>query len=97
MHFFDMGIGEILLIIIVALIIWGPDKIPEIARTLGKTMRILRKASFDLTAQISKELEGEEKDRSSQPRANSDDKTKKASGVDTAEPGGTETTSPRDQ
>jgi len=97
MHFFDMGIGEILLIIIVALIIWGPGKIPEIARTLGKTVRTLRKASFDLTAQISKELEGEEKDRSSQSRANGGDKTKKASDVNTAEPGGTETTSPRDR
>ncbi len=61
MSFFDMGIGEILLIIIVALVIWGPGKIPQIARTIGKTMATLKKASQDLTTQITRELEEEEK------------------------------------
>jgi len=60
MGFFDMGIAEILLVIVVALIIWGPGKIPEIARTLGKAVGILRKTSLDLTEQIKKELEIEE-------------------------------------
>ena len=50
MGFFDMGMGEILLVIVVALIIWGPSKVPEIARTVGKAVGTLRKASFDLTA-----------------------------------------------
>ena len=52
-----MGPLEVLLILIVALIIWGPGKIPEIARTLGKTVRTLRKASFDLTTTLTKEIE----------------------------------------
>ena len=55
--------GEILIVIVVALIIWGPGRIVDISRTLGKTMRTLKKASFDLTAQVTKELEGEEKDQ----------------------------------
>ena len=96
MGFLDIGVGEIILILVVALIIWGPGRIPEIARTLGKTVRILRKASFDLTTQISKELEGEEKDTPSQPRANSGDKTKKSSDVDTAEPRDRKITDQRD-
>ena len=62
MNFFDIGALEILLILVVALIIWGPEKIPEIARTLGKTVRALRKATFDLTAAVTKELETKEKD-----------------------------------
>lgn len=61
MTFLDMGFGEILLILIVALLIWGPGKLPEIARTLGKTMNNLKKMSFDLSAQVRKELETEEK------------------------------------
>ncbi len=96
MDFFGMGMGEILLILVVALIIWGPGKIPEIARTLGRIARSLRKATFDLTTAVTKELDTEEKNPPSQSRANSADKTKKSSDVDTAEPGGAETASPRD-
>ncbi len=79
MDFLGMGMVEILLILVVALIIWGPGRIVEIGRTLGKIVRSLRKASSDLTTQITKELEEEKKDRSSQSSANSGDKPKKAS------------------
>ncbi len=60
-----MGFWEILLIIVVALIIWGPGKIPEIARNLGKFMNAMKKMSFDLTQQVKKEIELEEKQSSS--------------------------------
>lgn len=89
MDFFGMGIGEILLVMVVALIIWGPGKMPELARTLGKTMRALKKATADLTTIVTKELSTEEKDRPPLSRANSDDKTKELSepsDVDKAEP-----------
>ncbi len=62
MDFFGIGPMEILLILIVALIIFGPGRLPEIARVMGKTMRTLRKATFDLTAQVTKEMEGKEND-----------------------------------
>ena len=62
MNFFGIGPMEILLILIVALIIFGPGRLPEIARVMGKTMRTLKKASFDLTAQVTKEMEGKEND-----------------------------------
>ena len=65
MNFLDMGFWEILLIIVVALIIWGPGKIPEIARNLGKFMNAMKKMSFDLTTQVRKEMELEEKKTSS--------------------------------
>ena len=45
MDFFGIGAWEILLILVVALIVIGPGKLPGIARTLGKTMRVIRKAS----------------------------------------------------
>jgi len=62
MDFFGVGMGEVLLIIVVVLIIFGPGRMVEIARTLGRIMRTLRKASFDLTAQVTKEIESEEKE-----------------------------------
>jgi sec-independent protein translocase protein TatA len=67
MNFLDMGFWEILLIIVVALIIWGPGKIPEIARNLGKFMNAMKKMSFDLTTQVRKEMELEEKKTGSPP------------------------------
>ncbi len=85
MGFLDMGPMEILLILLVALIIWGPHKIPEIARTLGKAVRALRKATYDLTSTVTKELEMEEKDRSPKSKASSGTKAKGSSDTDQAE------------
>jgi Tat protein translocase TatB subunit len=61
MEFFGMGSGEILLILIIALIIFGPGKIPEMARQAGKMMRVLKQTTSQVTTQIQKELEEEEK------------------------------------
>ena len=96
MGFFDMGALEILFILIVALIIWGPSRIPEIARTLGRMARTLRKATTDITATVSKELDMEERDRRLQPKEKSGDKTKESSQEDRAESSDTGTTSPDD-
>tara|TARA_B100000315_G_C14136238_1_gene389276 strand:- start:135 stop:425 length:291 start_codon:yes stop_codon:yes gene_type:complete len=96
MGFFDMGLPEILLILIVTLIIWGPGKLPEIARTLGKTVRALRKTTSDLTATITKELDMDEKDPPPQSRADSGDKTREPSNAGKTESGDTETASPKD-
>ncbi len=86
MGFLDMGTMEIGLILVVALIIWGPHRIPEIARTLGKAVRALRKASYDLTATVTKELELEEKKHSLQPKADNGTKSKDSSDTDKAKP-----------
>ena len=85
MGFLDMGALEILLILVVALIIWGPDKVPGIARTLGKTLRNLRKATTDFTATLTKELTAEEKDQPSQPEVNTSNDTKESSDKGTTE------------
>lgn len=92
-----MGIGEVLLILVIALIIWGPEKMPEIANTLGRMARALKKVTFDLTSAVTEESKPKEKDRSSQPTANNDDKDKQPSAGDRAKASDTETTSPRDQ
>ena len=57
MGFLGIGTWEILLILILALIILGPGKLTEFARTLGKTVRAIRKASTDLTTVVTRELE----------------------------------------
>lgn len=49
---FDIGGGELLLIILVVLMLFGPKKIPEIARTLGKGMAQLRRAQAEFQRNI---------------------------------------------
>ena len=76
MGFFGIGTGEILLILVLALIIWGPGRIPEIARTLGKTVRAFKKASFDLTTTVTREIE--QSSEKSKPGETSQTKTGEA-------------------
>lgn len=53
---FNIGPGELVVILIVALVLLGPDKLPEMARTLGKGMRELRRATEDLKDQVEGEI-----------------------------------------
>jgi len=79
MGFLDIGAGEIVLILVVALIIWGPGKISEIARMMGKVMYNLKKATFDLTTVVTKEMDKEGKDSPSKSKESSGGKTKEPS------------------
>ena len=49
---FGIGVPELILILVVGLIVFGPGKLPEMGRTLGKGIREFRKASNALTAAI---------------------------------------------
>ncbi|WP_396182430.1 twin-arginine translocase TatA/TatE family subunit [Flavobacterium sp.] len=51
---FGIGGGEFILIIFMVLMLFGSDKIPEIARTLGKMMRQLKHATDDIKSEIQK-------------------------------------------
>lgn len=42
---FGFSLTEILVVLVLGLVVLGPEKIPEVARTLGKVMREVRKAS----------------------------------------------------
>lgn len=57
MNFLGIGPGELLLILILALIIFGPRRLPEIGRALGKSIREFRQASEELTEQFREELQ----------------------------------------
>jgi TatA/E family protein of Tat protein translocase len=64
--FGSLGLPELLLIFGVALIVFGPRKLPEIGRTLGKALGEFKKASEELKSTIEREVAIEElKDLSS--------------------------------
>lgn len=57
---FDVGAGELLLIVVIVLLLFGPKKIPEVAQMIGKGIREFRKAqdSFKQTVRdISADIE----------------------------------------
>ena len=58
--FGSLGVPELLLIFAVILIVFGPRKIPEIGRMLGKAMGEFRKATDDLKSTIEREVRLEE-------------------------------------
>jgi|GEM_PF-2539075 len=52
----DIGGGELVLIAVVALVVLGPQRFPEMARKLGNLMGQFRRASTDLQRQLNNEL-----------------------------------------
>jgi len=57
---FGMGMQELLLILAIALIVLGPKKLPEIARTLGRGLSEFRRATGELKESIDLEKYVEE-------------------------------------
>jgi Tat protein translocase TatB subunit len=49
---FGLGMGELLVILAIALIFLGPKRLPDVATSLGKAIRSFRKATKDLTNQL---------------------------------------------
>ena len=58
--FGSLGVPELLLIFVVILIVFGPRRIPEIGRMLGKALGEFRKATDDLKSTIEREVRLEE-------------------------------------
>jgi TatA/E family protein of Tat protein translocase len=54
---FGVGMPELLVILVVALLVLGPKRLPEIARSLGKGMAEFRKASTEFQRTLSATLE----------------------------------------
>ena len=57
--FGTLGGPEVILILVIALIVFGPRKLPEIGKSMGKMLAEFRKASNDFKRTIEDELEAE--------------------------------------
>lgn len=55
MNIFGIGLPEMAVIAVVALLVFGPKKLPEIGRSLGKTLRSFQDASQEFETEFKKE------------------------------------------
>ena len=65
----SLGVPELLFILVLALLVFGPRKLPEIGRTLGRAMGEFRRATSDLKRTLDVELSNEELNKKSAPVA----------------------------
>lgn len=57
----NIGIPGLILILTLALIIFGPKKLPEIGRAFGQTLKEFKKSTNELTADVMKDADEEKK------------------------------------
>ncbi len=57
MNFFGIGLPEMAVIFAISLLIFGPKKLPEIGRSIGKAIKGFQDASSDFQNELKKEIE----------------------------------------
>ena len=77
MNIFGVGLPEVTVILILALLIFGPKKLPELGKQLGKTLKSLKKASNEFQNEIDQVMNEEDKEKS--PKSIDSNQTKEIS------------------
>jgi sec-independent protein translocase protein TatA len=52
----NIGFPGLILILVIALVIFGPKKLPEIGKAAGQTLREFKKSAHDLTSDVTNEI-----------------------------------------
>jgi sec-independent protein translocase protein TatA len=58
--FGSIGPAELILIFVIALLVFGPKKLPEIGRSVGKALREFKKTSEEIKSRIEEEIDASE-------------------------------------
>ena len=63
----NIGFPELMVIFVVALLVFGPKRLPELGKSLGRGIAEFRKASSDLKSSIEREIQNADTDHSIAP------------------------------
>jgi len=86
--FGSLGFPELLLIFFVALLVFGPKRLPDIGRTIGKALGEFRRATNDLKSTLEEEVRVEEqKSLAPRPEPTAVTRTEPPGAVDEPAPG----------
>jgi len=66
---FNAGGGELLVVLVIILLVFGPSQIPKMARGIGQAIREFRKAQREITDEINREETPTEQAKLSTPEA----------------------------
>jgi Tat protein translocase TatB subunit len=58
--FGNIGFPELLIILAIALLIFGPKKLPEVSKSIGRAVREFRRASDEIRGKIEQEIQASE-------------------------------------
>ncbi len=96
---FGIGSTEILVILVVALLVLGPKKLPQIARTIGRAMGEFRRVSTEFQRTLNTEIAFEEEAEKKKARKAAAEKEAKAAAEKAAQEqdGGQASTDPAEQ
>lgn len=73
MDFLGIGLGEILLVLVIALIFLGPEQLPQIAASVGRLLSEIRRASQEVTEEFTRELQAPRPAKSPKERGTPED------------------------
>ena len=80
--FGSIGMPELIIILVIALIIFGPRKLPELGKSLGRSLNEFKKASTDLQNTLEQEIKIEEQ-KENAAKAKAEEKTASAPSIRT--------------
>src|SRR5262245_53304654 len=81
--FGSIGMPELIIIFVIALIIFGPRKLPELGKSLGKSLAEFKKASNELRNTLEEEIRIEEQKTDAEKKAEAEKKTAPAASTPT--------------
>ena len=94
---FDIGLPELLVILVIALIVFGPQKLPELSKAFGKAIKEFKKSTEEMKGSFEAETKDLQEIKSTLPRENLlADLAVSVSNSMTDSPGTPETSAPKE-
>lgn len=73
----NIGVPGLILILIIALVVFGPKKLPEIGRAVGQTLHEFKRSTKELTSEITEPVEDIKKEAEKVVTGNDEESSKK--------------------